>query len=735
MIPLVGYANKLTVRPNETIDFKVSSSATKPFHASLVKIICSDPNPNGPGQKFVKIKSKIEKEYPSSLKTVKLGSYAKIKKNKIIRNLKDFTFSANIWSTTPSKNNQGIISFYDQEEKIGLALGIFDGCIGLIIGEKNTKPFIFSTKNKIKIKKWYKVWISFHYNTSTIQLGQVLLNKKVNKKNSTIKSTKCFKRNFLNYNLPLVFAALGNKNIINHFNGKLESPQIYNKTINVKSANQFISKSNQYTPIIGWDFSKKIKSTYIVDIGKHKYNGQLFNLPTRGMIGSNWSGKEMNWNYLPEEYGAIHFHEDDIYDCDWKTDFSLKIPKEFKSGAYAVILKCMNYQDAITFFVSAIKGKPKSNLCVLIPTFTYLMYCNHARSEFSNKWRSRAKKWKGYQHNPSDHRSFGLSTYNFHTDGSGICHTSRLRPILTLKPGYITFVDKKGSGLRHFQADTHLLDWLEKQKIDYDIITDEDLHKDGFELLKHYQTLMTTSHPEYHTEQTLKAIYNYTSYGGNLIYLGGNGFYWKIVPHEFLEGVYEIRRGEGGIRAWAAEPGEYYSAFDGSYGGLWRRNGFPPQKLVGVGFSGQGHFEGSYYKRTSESYESKYSWIFKNIKDDKIGNFGLSGGGAAGFELDRADQNLGTPENAVVLARSENHNKKNFMLVPEEQLTPFYNLPNKPLNELICAEIVYFQNEKNGKVFSVGSITFCGSLYFNKYKNSISQLLKNIIKHFIKTKS
>ena len=141
MIPLVGYANKLTVRPNETIDFKVSSASTLPFHASLVKIICSDPNPNGPGQKFVKIKSKIEKEYPSSLKTVKIGSYAKIKKNKIIRNLKNFTFSANIWSTTPNKKDQGIISYFDQEEKIGLALGIFDGCLGLLIGEKNKKPF------------------------------------------------------------------------------------------------------------------------------------------------------------------------------------------------------------------------------------------------------------------------------------------------------------------------------------------------------------------------------------------------------------------------------------------------------------------------------------------------------------------------------------------------------------------------------------------------------------------
>ena len=101
MIPLIGYANKLTVRPNETIDFKVSSSSSQPFHASLVRIICADPNPNGPGQKFVKIKSKIEKEYPSSLKTVKLGSYAKIQKNKANLEIGKF-IGQNLLSNTSS---------------------------------------------------------------------------------------------------------------------------------------------------------------------------------------------------------------------------------------------------------------------------------------------------------------------------------------------------------------------------------------------------------------------------------------------------------------------------------------------------------------------------------------------------------------------------------------------------------------------------------------------------------
>ena len=39
-----------------------------------------------------------------------------------------------------------------------------------------------------------------------------------------------------------------------------------------------------------------------------------------------------------------------------------------------------------------------------------------------------------------------------------------------------------------------------------------------------------------------------------------------------VPGAIEVRRTEGGIRTWAAEPGEYYHAFDGNYGGLYQRD-------------------------------------------------------------------------------------------------------------------------------------------------------------------
>ena len=154
-----------------------------------------------------------------------------------------------------------------------------------------------------------------------------------------------------------------------------------------------------------------------------------------------------------------------------------------------------------------------------------------------------------------------------------------------------------------------------------------------------YRAVMTTSHPEYHTDRTLDALKGYRDSGGNLMYLGGNGFYWRVALHREEEGVIEIRRAEGGIRAWASEPGEYYNAFDGAYGGLWRRRGRPPQKLVGVGFTAQGEFHGSHYRR--KCFDPAYDWIFEGVHGDIIGDFGFSGGGAAGFEMDRVDHRFG----------------------------------------------------------------------------------------------
>ena len=58
------------------------------------------------------------------------------------------------------------------------------------------------------------------------------------------------------------------------------------------------------------------------------------------------------------------------------------------------------------------------------------------------------------------HPELGGSLYDSHADGSGVCHSSRLRPILNLSPLYQSWLGGIGSPVWQYPADTHLLDWL-----------------------------------------------------------------------------------------------------------------------------------------------------------------------------------------------------------------------------------------------------------------------------------
>lgn len=505
-------------------------------------------------------------------------------------------------------------------------------------------------------------------------------------------------------------------------------------------------EDNRHQPLEGsclacWDFTGQMHSQLVLDIGPHGHHGELVNTPTRAVRSAAWNGSEHCFRHAPAHYAAIHFHDDDLDDCRWPATHQIHIPTDLASGAYALMLHAASHTENVPFFVVPPKGKPGAALAVLVSTFTYTVYGNHARPEWiaDPVWRAayqqQAADWKAYPHNPGEHRDYGLSTYNTHTDGSGIALVSWRRPMLNLRIGYFTYPYPaiRGSGLRHYPADSHLLLWLARKGIAADLITDAELQEEGRDLLRHYKVIVTGTHPEYHTAAMLDALQAYRDSGGKLAYLGGNGFYWKIALDPTREGVIEVRRAEGGIRAWAAEPGEYYQQFDGSYGGLWRRNARPPQQLVGVGFTAQGNFNGSPYRIRPEIRSNREAgWIVEGVDEDLIGDAGFSGHGAAGFELDRMDHRLGTPANALVIASSENHPADApWILVPEEQLTHITTLAGQPARDLIRADMCYFKVAGGGEVFSAGSITFCGSLMVNSGHNPISRILENVVRRFL----
>jgi hypothetical protein len=131
------------------------------------------------------------------------------------------------------------------------------------------------------------------------------------------------------------------------------------------------SKDEANTEILKLDFSMGISSDTITDTSPNKLHGFLVNAPTRAVPGHDWDGHENDWTKAKYGYGAIHFHDDDLDDSAWETDFSIALPKELPSGPYAVLVDDGKTHDYVTFFLSP-KLSTTKKVVLVLSTFTYL---------------------------------------------------------------------------------------------------------------------------------------------------------------------------------------------------------------------------------------------------------------------------------------------------------------------------------------------------------------------------
>ncbi len=390
MVPLTGYANRFSVAPGETIAFQVSSEAFEPYEAHLTRVICGDPNPDGPGVKEEDHTSVFAGTYASRVQPVNLGSYARVPPAAALDELIHFTLMATIWPTTPKACRQGVIAKYDAASGVGFALDIDADGAGVCIGTGSGQSVRISVGKPLRERAWYHIWATYEATTRRLSVGQVPLQPLIGADDVGRVSSASESPALLDTSGPLLIAALGGSPVTGHFNGKIECPTILGRAVGEDDIASLAGTTAPDNLLARWDFSRDISSAHIIDVGPHGLRGELVNLPTRAMTGSNWSGEEMCWRHAPDQYGAIHFHEDDIYDCGWETDFTFTVPENLKSGVYAMRLTSGVLSDTIPFFVRPKPGQPTSTACVLVPTFTYTVYSNYARGITNDLYRERA---------------------------------------------------------------------------------------------------------------------------------------------------------------------------------------------------------------------------------------------------------------------------------------------------------------------------------------------------------
>jgi putative cell wall-binding protein len=353
-------------------------------------------------------------------------------------------------------------------------------------------------------------------------------------------------------------------------------------------------------------------------------------------------------NFFPDAYEV---------GANWDTTYQFKIPDDWQSGLYAARLADKTHEFFVTFIIKN-KTPEKNDVAVLSSTDTWQAY---------NDWGGKSL----YSYRIMNGRSIYQNVVSFE------------RPNPKANPN--------GNVGHLANGERHILYWLEMKGFHYDLMADRDLN-DNPELLNPYKVLIISTHSEYWTPQMYLNLQNYLHRGGTLLYLAGNGIYWRA---NLEDGKIEVNKNSG-----------YKSLLKLKWkGGRFGATGHPESSVLGVRYQSSGFSIPAPYRVINPNH-----WIFANTglkRGDLIGVKGLntidkSNGGASGWETDQMDRN--SPKNTILLAKGINTFGRG-------------------------AQMTYYDTPEGGGVFSTGSITFGGSLAIDP---QLSIMVQNVIQRFNK---
>ena len=735
---IIGYADRFSVEPGETLDFMVSAE-TDTYEAAIVRLIQGDDRPEGPGYLEEEVPSGVAGSYSGQQQVIRPGSYMRVQTDAQLDLRAGLTVQCWLFPTDPKRGPQGIVTQWSDQTEPAWGLVVDDaGCLALWL--KNDQGELTAVRCDLELRQnlWHFVACTYDPQTGLVRIVQDLVAPpwSIGERRAAVEETLAHNTAMSPPELPVLLAAFhetttsGEHEVAGFLDGRLDAPKIFARALSADEVST-LARREPHPPGLAahWDFSQDMGSAKIQDISGNAFHGTLINAPMRAVRGSNWDGTETTFRLAPDQYGAVHFHRDDLEDAGWEVNFSLQVPAEWPSGVYAARLRGADDEEYVPFFVRPRRGTRTAPVAFIVPTLSYIAYANE------HYYRFPFQDWSRTSDRPialSDHDRYieahpevGLSTYDLHADGSGTaCYSSRLRPILNMRPKQVQYWTRAG---RHFVGDLYLVSWLEHFQHEYDVVTDEDLHNEGVDLLERYRAVILGHHHEYWTWNMRQALGAYIDAGGRVMNLGGNQLWWVVGIHEEKPHLIEVRKEDFTYvePIWGTHPAERYLSTTGEQGGTWRLRGLDPAQLLATSFSGEGWDVATAFYRKPDGNRPEVAFIFDGIgEDEPIGDFGLAMRGAAGDEYDRVYFSLGAPPHTLTLAASAAHSDR-------DTKSGFAYQPREDESERVRTDLAYYEMENGGAVFSAASMCWDPALPWNGYDNNVSRITNNVLKEFL----
>jgi N,N-dimethylformamidase len=741
-IPPIGYLDRWTARPGEHLELKVSSGLN--FDVDIVRVLQGDESPLGPGRREHLERWWLRRRFPAAVQEVAQGSCVLTEPLPALRSAGWFRVEV-VFSPSRLDGTKVVAALLTADGRSSLELALVDnGTCELRVGlDPQRRRLCIQSAEPVRAGRWYRAEFGVDLSARRVHIRvrsldrapsgpQVLIAEEMlgSDEAAALRGPARPDRLMLGAGgFHNSGGSVGSERRVGHFDGKLEAPRITGGVGGVDGVGTFASGESDGRDdafSYAWRFGPEVRGSLIPETGGTDAGARLINAPMPAVTGHAYDGSVICPAEAPELYRALSFHRDDLEDVGWETTATLDLPSTLPSGVYAARLSSEAGSRSVPFFVVPPRSAERPPIAVLLPTFTYLAYANeHVRESLAHF--GDVRQYPSPQDlEISAHREFGLSLYDHHDDGTGVCFSSCRRPVLNLDPGYRFWLF---DGPVHLGEDLYLLDWLDRRGFAYDVLTDHLLHEEGRRCLEGYRVVLTGSHPEYASSALIAALEEHVEEGGRLMYLGGNGFYWVTSVDPARPHLIEVRRGHAGGRAWESAAGETHHATTGEPGGLWRHRGRPPNRLLGVGFAAQGaDMSAPGYRRVTR--EPRWEFVFGGLSDETaFGQDGLLLGGAAGNEVDRADPSRGTPAETVVLATSTGHSDAYQLALEDLAFTaPDQGGTRQPL---VRSDLAITPYATGGAVFSVGAITWLGALASTGYDNDVARLTENVLRRFL----
>ena len=168
---VVGYADRFSVAPGETVRFHVSCQQPN-YQADIVRLIHGDPNPKGPGFKEELVATPVSGEYPGRRQDIHTGSHIIVPDAPRLRLADGFSLYAWIYATTPQKGVQGILTKWSEADGgYGLVLDQ-GGVLAVWLTDPAGRTERVRINTPLRAAEWYFVAATFDAQSGQLAVYQ-----------------------------------------------------------------------------------------------------------------------------------------------------------------------------------------------------------------------------------------------------------------------------------------------------------------------------------------------------------------------------------------------------------------------------------------------------------------------------------------------------------------------------------------------------------------------------------